>query len=157
MKPLIGALVFVFAIGVSIAQEARYFPHFVDGIVGEIRYRTSLKLVNTGADAGVAIDFFDNAGEPTQVGTDSLGLSASSYEVEMRKGEVLSAVTPGDGPVKSGYVRLTAPESVAGTLIYTGIDVQTGTVLFEAGVPTTYLQRQSTVLLSSPRAPGGFP
>ncbi len=142
-------MVILLASGASVAQDVRYFPQFADGVVFGIRYQTTLKFVNTGADAEIDIEFFDDTGEPLEVSAETLGGTASAFRVSLRQGQVISIVTPGEGLLTTGYARLSAPASVAGTVIYTGIDVQSNTVLFEAGVPATYLRRQFTVLLDS--------
>jgi LmbE family N-acetylglucosaminyl deacetylase len=149
MKSLIRALVIVLALGTATAQGERYFPQFADGVLGEIRYQTTLKFINTGTDVEIVVEFFDDAGGPLNVSAGALGGTGASFHVSLQQGQVLSSITPGEGPLVSGYVRLSAPESVTGTVIYTGTDSQSNTALFEAGVPATYLRREVTVLLDS--------
>ena len=149
MKSLIGTVVVLLAFGVSVAQDVRYFPQFADGAVGLIRYQTSLNFVNTSADTEIEFEFFDDAGKPTEVNLGALGGTAPSFRIPLRQGQVISVATPGEGLLTTGYVRLSAPQTVAGTVIYTGIDIQSGTVLFEAGVPAAYLRRECTVILDS--------
>lgn len=149
MKSLIRALVVVLVLGTAAAQGARYFPQFADGILGEIRYQTTLKFVNTGLAAEIVVEFFDDSGEPLDVSAESLGGTGATFRFSLEQGQVISSISPGEGALKSGYVRLLAPESVTGIVIYTGSDMRSDTALFEAGVPATYLQREVTVLLDS--------
>ncbi|GAB4109886.1 MAG: hypothetical protein Kow001_10400 [Acidobacteriota bacterium] len=118
------------------AAEVSYFPQVGDGAFSTIRFQTSIILVNTGASSPVRLEFFDSAGQPMEVELPGLG-TASQFEFELERGAAFSARTPGTGPLRVGYARLTAQNGVGGTAVFTRIDVPTGTVLYEAGVPAS--------------------
>ncbi|MFQ5739080.1 MAG: PIG-L deacetylase family protein [Acidobacteriota bacterium] len=137
------------AVAPAAAQDLRYFPHVADGTGSGIRFLTSLTLVNTGGEAEIHLDVFDEDGQPLALTLPELGGTASSFTLQLLPGQVLSAATPGSGGLKVGYMSLTAPESVEGTAVYTGIDSKTDTILFEAGVPAVHPTWGLTVLLDS--------
>ncbi len=118
------------------AAEIFYFPQVGDGTFGTIRFQTSIILVNTGAAAPVRLEFFNSAGAPMEVELPGLG-TASQFEFELQRGAAFSARTPGTGPLRVGYARLTTENGVGGTAVFTRIHAPTGTVLYEAGVPAS--------------------
>ncbi len=111
-----------------------YLAQFANGNQGNLGVRTSLTLVNTGLDSGANIDFFDTGGNPMEVTLGSLG-KRSRFSLALKRGESRTLVSSGTGNLQVGHVRVQALEKVAGTAVYTGVDLPTGTVLYEAGLP----------------------
>ena len=113
-----------------------YFPQVGDGTVANIQLQSNLIFVNTGAEATLEVDFFNPNGDPLALTLGDLG-TASSFSIPLEAGEAISLETPGTGDIQVGYARVTSDPSVGGTIVFARSDVQTGTVLYETGVPAT--------------------
>ncbi len=149
MKPQVVAVVLLLLVcSAAAADEVRFFPQVGDGTVAQFRFKTSIFLVNTGEDAQAKVEFMKETGEPLEVELAPLG-KASSFTIPVPAGNTVVAESPGTGDLQVGYARLTAPPAVGGTAVFTGIDVPSGVVLFEAGVPAASPQRNFSVVLDS--------
>ncbi len=113
-----------------------YFPQVGDGTVANIRLQSNLIFVNTGLESTLEVDFFDSNGNPLQFTLGDQG-TASNFSIPLAAGEAISLETPGSGDLKVGYARVTSDPSVGGTIVFARSDAETGTVLYEAGVPAT--------------------
>ncbi|HSR69747.1 MAG TPA: choice-of-anchor V domain-containing protein [Acidobacteriota bacterium] len=129
-----------------------YFAQVGDGVAGNIRFTTSLILVNSSSSpAEVQVDLFDSNGDPLEVELGELG-SGSSFAVELEPEGGFSAETAGEQDLRVGYMRLSAPPSVGGTAVFRRSQVETGIALFETGVPASS-PLQSFSLFVDQRAP----
>lgn len=128
----------------------RYFPQIADGTQEGFSFSTGIELVNAGSEAEIHIRCFDGNGVPLQLdwsGADFENPADGSLVLE--RGEILTLSTPGQGPLKAGYAVLEAPERVFGTVVFRGMQALDGKVLFEAGVPAVYPQREMSILVDS--------
>ena len=114
--------------------EVYFFPQIGDGRAGEIQFRTSFILANTGPDTDVEIDFFSNQGEPLLLDLSGLGRRERAV-VQMRKGTPFILSTRGLAGLKVGFARVRASSGIAGTAVFTGSNASTKTTLYEAAVP----------------------
>lgn len=143
----------------SLAQEARYFPQIGDGFLAAFptvpRFRTSFIFVNTSdLPQQFSLEFFDGDGAPLEVTLDNVNtgesVTGSVVPISLGKGESVSLQTPGTrDPLVTGYARFTVSNEVGGTAVFSGSDVTTGTVLFEAGVPATEARTQFSLFVDS--------
>lgn len=130
-------------------QNSFYFPQIADGRSGlRLKFQSTVFLLNTGNQATVQIDFFDSLGQPLELTLGDLGVG-SSFEVTLEKGELLSAQTPGQGQIKTGYARVQAPPEVQGTVVFTRSDVIANKILYEAGFLAASSSTQFVFLLDS--------
>ncbi len=114
-----------------------YFAQIGDGVGSDVRFQTTIVLVNTGGLASRAeVDFFDSQGEPMVVPLGELEPS-SHYEIDLGPGESFSGQTTGSGEIRVGYARVLAAAGIGGTAVFTGSLAEGGVALFEAGVPTS--------------------
>lgn len=114
-----------------------FLPQVGEGVAGAISFNTLLVLTNASAgSASVTVDFFETPnGTPMQVPIVGLG-TASTFNLNLGQGETVFLQTPGTAnPLKVGYARVTAPEGVSGTGIFTRQD--NGIVMTKAGVPAS--------------------
>jgi len=109
-----------------------YFPQVGNGSSADLGLRTALLFTNLGDEADLVVDFFDSDGKPLSLDLVDLGVR-SSVASRVSKGEVFSVRTSGEGPVVSGYARVTTKGSVSGTARFSY--GQGGVTLFETGVP----------------------
>lgn len=121
---------------VVLAPQESFFAQVGDGIAGDIRFQTTVILVNRGEDATVALDLFDPSGNPLTLELGDLG-TASSFQIPLSAGASFSGQTPGTEALQVGYARLRAPQGVGGTAVFTRSDAASGLVLFETGVPAS--------------------
>ncbi|HUG43485.1 MAG TPA: SBBP repeat-containing protein, partial [Acidobacteriota bacterium] len=125
-----------------------YFAEVGNGRSGRIQFQTSLTLTNQGDDAEALVEFFGRDGKP--VAFDFGDGPVASLQPVIRKGETFFAKSEGTGQLLDGYARVTAPDSVAGTAVFTRTDlVIQGITLYEAGVPATRALTAFRFLLDS--------
>ncbi len=113
-----------------------FFAQVGDGIAGDIRFQTSVILVNRGPDTTVQLDFFDSSGTAMTLQLGELGMS-SSFQIPLAEGASFSGQTSGSQGLQVGYARLRAPEGVGGTAVFARSEADSGLVLFETGVPAS--------------------
>jgi photosystem II stability/assembly factor-like uncharacterized protein len=112
-----------------------FFSQIGDGEAPtEGRLRTTLQLMNQGADAEAVVEFFDSLGQPLSLALGSRP-AAAKHLIPLRRGQSFSATTPGLGPLKVGYARVSGGPGIAGAVVYSYLEK--GTMLFEAGVPSS--------------------
>ncbi len=108
------------------------FPHFGDGTADGIRLQTRFEFVNLGQDAEVVMDFLDPEGHPIQASLGT-GLIGHRHRRLLPRGQVWTAETAGDGPLTTGWVRVTAGPGIRGTAVFRYSEG--GQILCESGVP----------------------
>ncbi len=126
----------------------RYFPHVVAGPAEGFQFETALTLVNSGPPTAVVLDLFSWQGSPMVLDLDPWG-QASRFEFDLAQGQTVSARTIASPELKTGYICLTAPDTVDGNAVFAGTYTQGDVLLFEAGVPLVAPVRQLTVLVDS--------
>lgn len=148
MKRLILIFVVSSVLGL-VSGQVRYFPQIADGVSGGggFRFNTSIVLVNTGDETDVRVEFLDDDGAPLPMEMDPWGEGAT-FDLTLRPGEATLAVSAGE-EFRIGYGRLTAPESVGGTAIFSGTDIASGVILFEAGVPAVVPSSRFNIFVDS--------
>lgn len=125
-----------------------FFAEVGNGRSGRIQFQTSLTLTNQGADAEALVEFFGRDGQP--VAFDFGDGPVDSLQPWIRKGETFFVKSDGTGQLLDGYARVTAPDSVTGTAVFTRKDlVFQGITLYEAGVPATRTLTSFRFLLDS--------
>ncbi len=113
-------------------QTVFYFPQIVAGQGGAIEFDTGLYFANTGDDADVQVEFFDDSGSPLPVEVNGRGID-SSFDVHLSSGQSITLQTvPGDA-LAIGYAKVTTRDGVGGTAVFSRKD--NGILLFQAGVP----------------------
>jgi outer membrane protein assembly factor BamB len=112
--------------------ESFVFPHFGNGTHQGVRLQTGFEFVNLGQDAELVIDFMDPSGAATAV---SLGATpaASRHRHLLPRGRVWTAETSGEGPLVTGWVRVTAGPGIRGTAVFRYAEDRR--TLSESGVP----------------------
>ncbi len=139
----LGLLLFLTTPGVQ-AQEVSYLPQVGDGQFGSIiRLITEFIFVNSGTDAQVNLAFKLPDGNPMPLNLVGIG-SVTEHDFILRRGESARFSTLGEGAPSVGYAVVTAGgplaggssgSGVGGTGVFTQIDVPSGTIINEAGVP----------------------
>ncbi len=147
------ALLFWMVFGASaLAQRVVYFPQLGDGRAGNIRFQTTLIFVNAGPTTNVTVEFFSTGpgAAPLMLSLGNLG-TRSRFDVLLNAGASISLQTPGTGTIQVGYARITIPAgaNVGGTAVFTRTDIPTGTILYEAGVPTVQSLRDFTIFVDT--------
>ena len=139
----LGLLLFLTTPAVQ-AQEVSYLPQVGDGQFGDIiRLITEFIFVNSGADTQVNLAFKLPDGNPMALNLVGIG-SVTEHDFILRRGESARFSTMGEGAPSVGYAVVTAGgplaggssgSGVGGTGVFTQIDVPSGTIINEAGVP----------------------
>lgn len=137
-------ILFLLILSGSLCLNAQtvYFPQIGDGTVGNLRFQTTIVLVNTGPAVTVELAFFKTgAGDPFELTLGDLGTD-STFSIDLPQGGSVSLQTSGTGTIGAGYARVTDPRNsmnslLGGTAVFTRSEVDTGILLYEAGVPAT--------------------
>jgi hypothetical protein len=121
-------------IPINLVMTWFYFPQIADGVMGNIRYQTTLVFVNAGVDTSLQVDFFDSDGQPMAL---TLGGAPASptFSYSLKEGASLSLQTGGVGNLRVGYARVLTSTNVDGTAVFSRMDG--GVLWYEAGVPKT--------------------
>lgn len=114
--------------------EYRYLPQIGSGQVGSIGLETFFLSDNAGQDSFMHLEFFASSGEPLALALADMG-EQSSLGLALQQGEARELETVAGQGLRVGYARLLAGQSIGGTAIFTGTDIPSGLVLYEAGVP----------------------
>lgn len=122
-------------------QQVFFFPQMGDGVVANIRFQTSFIFLNpriagSGREVPLVIEFFASDGNPARIELTGRG-SGSRFDFSLATGEVLALQTAGTAPIQAGYARITTGPSVGGTAVFTQSQIDSGIVVYEAGVPAT--------------------
>ncbi len=120
----------------GIDPDIYYFAQIGNGQLGGIGLQTSLSFANTiFQDGDVQIDFFESSGDPLVLTLEGLG-SGSSFNFNLNRGESRVVRTDGLGGIKAGYARVSTQEGVGGSAVFRRIDVPSGILETESGVPS---------------------
>lgn len=151
MRVIYQFLVMTFLIVAVSAQNVRYFPQIGDGEAGAFRFQTSVIFVNAGEAAQATLDFFKDDGTPMEVTLPEFDPQPqSSFQIDLAAGQSVFARTTGtSSPVQVGYARLTAQSGVGATAVFSGTDIASGVLLFEAGVPASSPLSEMSLFLDS--------
>lgn len=145
----LSAVFIAFLLFVPVHSAVRYFPHVVAGPSQNFQFETAVTLVNSGPRTEqVVLDLFSLQGLPMVMDLDPWG-QASRFEFDLEPGQTVSARTTASSALQNGYIRLTAPETVDGNVVFAGTDTQSDVLLFEAGVPLAAPVQEWTVLVDS--------
>lgn len=138
----------------SAATTLLYFPQVGDGVSGNIRFQSTLVLVNTAERAPVTLEFFQTTStsqeqvKPMIVSLGNLG-SGAVFQFDLETGQGISLQTPGRDGLQVGYARVTTLPGVAGTAIFTRSQQDSGQIVVEAGVPAATPLEEFTVFVDS--------
>ena len=126
------------------AQDVSYLPQVGDGQFGQIlRLITEFIFVNSGAPTQAKLTFKLPNGTPMALNLEGIG-SVTEHNFALGRGQSVSFKTMGVGVPNVGYAVLTAggplaggggATGVGGTGVFIQIDIPSGTVINEAGVP----------------------
>ncbi len=120
----------------GISPDTYYFAQVGNGQLGGIGLQTSFSFANTiFQDGDVQIDFFESSGDPLVLTLEGLG-SGSSFNFDLNSGESRVVRTDGLGGIKAGYARVSTQEGVGGSAVFRRIDVPSGILETESGVPS---------------------
>ncbi len=157
------------------AQEISYLLQVGDGQFGNIiRLITEFIFVNSGGDTQVNLAFKLPDGSPMTLNLVGIG-PVTEHDFELGRGESAKFSTMGEGAPNVGYAVVTAGgplaggssgSGVGGTGVFIQIDVPSGTVINEAGVPLvkemsafslfvdTTERRNTALAIVNPAGPG---
>ncbi len=114
-----------------------FFAQIGNGQAGTIGLQTAMNLANVGAgQAPVQLDFFDSNGVPMVLRIDGLGTD-STFNFQLGSGESRVLETTGEGAIQAGYARVTSVEGVGGSAVFSRIDLPSGLLETESGVPAS--------------------
>ncbi len=122
------------------APAVSFFPHIGAGEAGPVRFHTDMVFVNSGPDAGFLLEVFDSRGEPwplTIFVAEEEREPAARLELPLPRGHTLNLRLRWPGPLAAGYARVTTSPVVRGVAAYTQLDVPTGRIQYQAGVPAS--------------------
>jgi len=137
----------IFAEAGVMTAEPFYFPQVGDGRVGNVRFRTTLTLVNTSLADTATVEFFQSDGTPMTVNLGSLG-TGHSFPVPLALGQAACLQTAGEGTLQVGYARVTATgKGVGGTAVFTYTD--NGVTYFDAGVPSATPRKDFSLFMDA--------
>ena len=141
------------------AEEIYVFAQAADGIAGNIGLNMGFNIANLGADPmGFTLDFLDDSGQDMELPVQGLaangrGLAGSrltgSVSMRLERGHSVTLETTGVEELKSGYAVLRTGPGMGANAVFTRRDVNTGTILFEAGVPATKTLKEATLFANS--------
>ena len=131
--------------GAPAASATRfYFAQIGDGQVSSIGLQTSGVLKNTSGITPVQLELFDSTGDFFDVQLDPLGQN-SLFSFGLNPGESISLQSAGEEDIQAGYAEVLARTGVGGTAVFSRTDLDSGTLLYEAGVPASRPLRDFTV------------
>ncbi len=136
-----------FAVGCE-SVEVYFFSQIGDGRAGDLSFRTSFILANTGPDTEVQIDFFTSPGQPLRMDLGRSG-SHSSTRVLVRRGTPLILGTRGLQNLRIGFARIKASSGISGSAVFTGSQSSSDTTLYEAAVPLTEALSEFSVVVNT--------
>ncbi len=113
-------------------KSALYFPQIADGLVGQLKYATSVILINNTTDRATGkLEFFksDSTAMTVTIG----GQAATSFDFTLAPGAVTRMVTSGAGDAKVGWGRVAMDKPISGTAVFHVFNSQ-GSALAEVGV-----------------------
>ncbi len=114
-----------------------FFAQIGNGQVGTIGLQTAINLANVaGGQAAVQLDFFDSSGAPMVLRIDGLG-SDSTFNFALGSGQSTVLETTGEGAIQVGYARITSEEGLGGSAVFRRIDIPSGLLETESGVPAS--------------------
>lgn len=126
-----------------------FFPQIGFGQSSGMSFNSTLVFLNTSSTAQSAtVDFFDADGLPLEVDFGGLG-TGTSFEIPLAPGQSTFDAVSSVEELKTGYARVSTGDAVAGVAIFSGSDLETGAVLFEAGVPASSLSSSFSVVVDS--------
>ena len=116
-----------------------FFAQIGNGQVGTIGLQTAMNLANVSASqVPVQLDFFDDNGDPMVLRIDGLGTD-STFNFALASGESRVLETTGEGGIQVGYARITSEEGLGGSAVFSRIDLPSGLLETESGVPVSQL------------------
>ena len=134
--------------GQALVQRVKFLPQILDGRTGDIRFYSSLFFVNQGPEAPITVEFFDSLGHPWSLGFGNLG-QGTRFIFNLKNGESRSIETEGPTAPQVGYVRLTLSEEVTCMSVVIGLDMPSGVIFYEAGVPASEPMTRFSIFLDS--------
>ena len=130
--------------------ETSFFPQFVAGLDGDIRFQSFLQCANTGANTEMRLAFLDDEEDflpvPLLIGeplTFSSGVK-NEYYFDLYRGESLTVQTTGHS-LFSGFIRIRAGAGVGCSLIINRTDVLSAIAIFETGLPAAPPMREFSI------------
>ena len=154
-----GSAVDVGAYELNQEEEIYVFAQAADGVAGNIGLNMGFNVANLGGDPmGFTLDFLDDNGENLELPVQGLaanarGLAGSqltgSVSMRLESGYSVTLETTGVEELKSGYAVLRTGPGVGSNAVFTRRDVNSGTILFEAGVPATKILKEATLFANS--------
>ncbi len=123
------------------------FPQIADGLLGKLKYATSIILINnTASRATGKIELFKSDGTPMLVTMG--GKTAASFDFDLAVRAVTRLVTSGTGDAKVGWSRVTMDQPISGAAIFHVFDAQ-GQALAEVGVKSADLMTKFNLIADS--------
>ena len=131
--------------------EFWFLTQIGNGQAGNIILDTALEVGNAGDERrAFAIDFFDSSGAPWPLDLEGVG-PVTTVAVALEPYQTWSARTSGTGGIASGYARVRTGTNVDATAIFTRKDAPTGTILYQAGVPSSQSIISATLFVDTLR------
>lgn len=128
--------------------EVFYFPQIGEGVAGEIRFRTSFVLANTGPDSQVQIDFFSAQGEPLFLNLGDQG-HVEGLELNLARGTPMILESQGNQPLQVGFARVRSTQKISASAVFTESLAASNTTLYEASVPMTRPLSEFSVVVNT--------
>ncbi len=114
-----------------------FFAQIGNGQAGTIGLQTAMNLANVSAgEVPVQLDFFESSGNPMVLRIVGLG-SDSTFNFVLGSGQSTVLETTGQGGIQAGYARITSEEGLGGSAVFSRIDVPSGLLETESGVPAS--------------------
>ena len=108
------------------------FPQIADGLLGKLKYATSVILINNTANRATGkIDLFKSDGTPMIVTIG--GKTSTSFDFDLAARAVTRLVTSGAGDAEVGWCHVSMDKRISGVSIFHVFDAQ-GRALAEVGV-----------------------
>jgi len=134
--------------GKSLVQNVKFLPQILDGRAGDVRFHSSLFFMNQGSKTSVTVEFFDSSGNVWVLGFGDLG-RGTSFTFDLENGEARKIETEGSASLGVGYGRLRLGEAVTCMCVVIGMDIPSGVVFYEAGVPASEPLTRFSIFLDS--------
>ncbi len=123
------------------------FPQVADGLLGKLKYATSLILMNNSTDRATGrIALFKSDGTPMVVTI--AGKTAALFDFDLPARAVTRLVTSGSGDAKVGWCRVSMDRPISGVAIFHVFDSQ-GQALAEVGVNSADLMTRFNLIADS--------
>lgn len=129
------------------AKDRLYFPQVADGLLGNLRYTSSILLFNnTTVSASGTVEFFNS--DSTPMNATIGGVKAATFPFTINAGGVARMLTSGEGSARVGWARVKMNKPISGAAIFQVFSTA-GELMAEVGVASAAISTSFHMIADS--------